>query len=517
MGFHTNLWSASSQARSYYSDLNNRSWFDLEIANDGRIQANLRAGLYHGKESANPYSQVFRNFIEIDKYTGTLLIAFSVSAHGFRVDEHIMTLTVESQSVRTGPPKNATHPKPDSFNDNMVIWFDAMERSWVMIYQEGCISCWADTESERLTDLQLNAKSQTLWKIVSYDNGETWSQRKQLFGTVGAPHIQYQIISGWEKDKDGFSKEVLIPIHHFDENLIPASYQMVWRSNRAIDPQDGSWTVANMSNSSDLELFGGYIQSSIVRPNGGESLLAFLRDRNGQWLGRSTSNDDGRTWTGVYEMPMPNADLMSQAIWLRSDKVMLVYNPQQSFRSQNAGARIENDHILVVALSENEGLSWQYSRTLEYALDDRHLYPVGLQDPSCNNVYLTYSMQTNEKLSSCSSVKDDKACVEHSNTVNFIKFTILHESWVENYHTWKYDYEGCTWEIASELQAKIPSLVTAGNVHRMGISSSIMRSSSQPVVILLTVLISVTLMCSFALLLHRIFYVLRNRLYVELH
>jgi len=512
IGLWINLWAASPQEGSYYSSLYNRPSFELEIADDGRIQAYLRAGLYYGKESADPYIQVFRNFIEIDKYTGTLLIAFSVSARGFEVDGHIMTLTVESQSVRTGPPRNATHPEPNWFSNNMVIWFDAMQRSWVMLYQEGCTSCGAETE----TDFQLNAKGQTLWKIVSYDDGETWSQREKLLGTLSDHHIQYQIISGWEKDKDGFSKEVLIPIHYMDENLIPASYQMVWRSNRAIDPQDGSWTATNMSNSSDLDQFGGYIQSSIVRPNGGESLLAFLRDRNGQWLGRTTSYDDGRSWTDVFKTPMPNADLMSQAIWLRSNKVMLVYNPQQSFQRQSAGARIENDHILVVALSENEGLSWQYSRTLEYALNNRHRYPVGLQDPTCNNVYLTYSMRTNDKLSSCSSLKDDEAtCREHSTTVNFIKFTVLHESWVENYHNWSYDYEGCTWEIASELQAKISSLVTAGGFNELGISLVLTRSSSQSVVIVLTVLISVTLICSFALLLYRIFYVIRNR-YVEL-
>jgi len=513
-----NWLAANSEGGTYYSDLYNRSWFDLEIAEDGRIQAYLRAGLYYGEEKGDPYSQVLRNFIEIDKYTGTLLIAFGVSINDFRVDGHIMTLTLESQGLRTGPPRNATHPKPDWFNDNMVIWFDAMERSWVMIYQEGCISCWGDSERDELTDFELNAKSQRLWKIVSYDDGETWSTREQVLETVDEPHIHYQILSGWEKDEDGFSKEVIIPVHHLDETVTSASYQMVWRCNRAIDPQDGSWSVVNMSNSSDLDLFGGYIQASIVRPNGGKNLVAFLRDGYGRWMGQSRSNDDGRSWMDVYEMPIPNADLMSQAIWLHNDRVMLVYNPQQSFGSANPDDRDDNDHILVVALSENEGLSWQYSRTLEYAYDGMHLYPVGLQDPTCNNVYLTYSMRTNEKQISCSSDLDWPACVEHRTTVNLIKFTILHESWVENDHNWKYDYDGCTWEIAPELQTKIPTfptLIPAESFLMSSISFRLTKSSSQSLVVVLTVLISVTLICSFGLLLYRIFHVVRDR-YVEL-
>jgi len=503
--FYMHLIFVAKSQGTYYSDLPDRSWFDLEIAEDGRIQAYLKGGLYYDEDKIDSYSQVFRNFIEINKDTGTLLIAFGVAVDNFRVEGQIMTLKLESQGLRTGPPREATKPRNEWFHDNMIIWYVPAEKAHVMIYQEGCYSCWSSIDSDWLSNHDLDAMNQTLWKTVTYDDGETWSERVKILGSVVDPHVHFQIIPGLDLDDNGFSKEVLIPVHHLDESETKGNFQMIWRCNRAIDPDDGSWMVVNMSNSSDLNIFGGYIQASIVRPNN-DKLVAFLRDRNGWWMGRSVSTDDGRSWSEVEEMPLPNADLMSQAIWLHSGKVMLIYNPQQSFGSgYDPGDRIDNAHILVVALSDDEGLTWLHARTLEYAYDAMHLYPVGLQDPTCDNVYLTYSMETNEPRVTCSALSGDEydTCMEKRITINFIKFTILHESWVLDSHNWAYDFSGCTWEISPELRAKIPISLELRDLSSL-FYARLTNSSSRGIMYVLIVLISVAAMCTCGIFLYRI-------------
>jgi len=489
-----------------YSNLPNEKWFDLQVADDGRIEAYIKAGSYNGEE--DPYPHVFRNAIDFNKDTGNLLIAYSVAESAFRIESHIKTLTVESNSLRTGPPRDATTPPSDWFHDNMILWYDESEMAHVMIYQEGCFSCWSNTNEDWMTDTSLDAKNQTLWKSMTYDGGVTWTERIQLLSEVQRPHVHYQIIPSLELNDEGFSKEVLIPVHHLDESTPEKNYQKIYRCNRNIEPDDGSWSVVNVTASPSIESFGGYIQASVIRQGHEERLIAFLRDRKGNWMGRSVSNDDGYSWTNPTKLPIPNADLMSQAIWLHSGDVMLIYNPQQSFFTGNdPGDRIDNSHILVVALSNNLGLSWQYTQTLEYAYDAMHLYPVGLQDPTCNNIYLTYSVATNEETISCQAMESSQYlidgvyenCLKNLVTVEFIKFTVLHETWVKDRHNWGYDHEDCIWEINESLKAQISSLTTVSGIQvntKPFVSFlSLSRETSTIAILTLLGLIAVAFLC----------------------
>merc|ERR1712087_693630 len=115
----------------------------------------------------------------------------------------------------------------------------------------------------------------------------------------------------------------------------------------------------------------------------------------------TTSTDDGYTWETPEQTPIPNPSLMSQAITLHSGKILLLYNPQESFYTSDAANRPVNSHHLVAALSEDAGLTWSYARPLEYAHDSMFLYPYGIQDPTCDNIYLTYSVQTDLGDMSC--------------------------------------------------------------------------------------------------------------------
>jgi len=136
--------------------------------------------------------------------------------------------------------------------------------------------------------------------------------------------------------------------------VIDLNWQMVYRTSKDLEP-DGDWFAKNMSNTADAGL--GFIQASMIRCDDG-TIAAFLRDCNGWWIRRSYSIDDGLTWADPIELPIPNPDSMSQAVVLHSGKTLLIYNPQQSFRSEPApGDRYSNSHHLVFALSDDFGMT----------------------------------------------------------------------------------------------------------------------------------------------------------------
>merc|ERR1719403_769166 len=132
----------------------------------------------------------------------------------------------------------------------MVLWYDQKDKAMVLIFQEGCYSCLEDYRyDDWMTSHGYDALNQSIWKTVSYDDGLTWSGKVQLLdGQVLDPHVQYQIIPSHETDDEGYATEVMIPVHHLDEEVMENNYQMLWRTNRAIDPDGGSWRVVNMTN-----------------------------------------------------------------------------------------------------------------------------------------------------------------------------------------------------------------------------------------------------------------------------
>jgi predicted neuraminidase len=97
----------------------------------------------------------------------------------------------------------------------------------------------------------------------------------------------------------------------------------------------------------------GNIQPSVARMNDG-TLVAFMRD-NGphRRIKRSTSKDEGRTWTPAVDMALPNPGAGIEAIRLMSGSWVLIYNDTESGR-----------HSLAVSLSDDEGATWKWTRHL---------------------------------------------------------------------------------------------------------------------------------------------------------
>jgi len=437
-----------------------REFFKLTVGEDGRVEALISA-------NDPKWGTVYRQFLEMNRDTGELMIAFDVSASEFpsvlalKTGSHIMMSTIGSDEMSWNPSTNVTNNKEGYIHSNMVLWYDSHLKDMVMIYQSS--SYWYYSTSDEIalrntwaSNTDLDAWNQVLMLTRMSTDGATieensWTEPVQILSKLENPHVHFQFIESLDTSSEGYANQVLVPIHHLSESDIDSNYQWIARTDRILDP-NGDWKITRMEETDGAGQ--GMLQASIIRvPSVGESdqLVAFLRDANGYWIRRSISNDDGYTWSDPIETTLPNPDQMSQAIFLHSGLVMLIYNPSQSMATEPSnGDRYVNCHHLAVGLSADYGLTWQYSRMLEYAYDGMFNYPVGMQDPTCDNIYLTYSVET-DLTEGCSLLKE---CTEESqHTMAYVKFTILTEQWVINDFQYSYDTsENCMWKLSNSLR-----------------------------------------------------------------
>lgn len=185
-------------------------------------------------------------------------------------------------------------------------------------------------------------KSPSQWwgmLMSSSDQGVSWSEPTKLQRDVYGP----------TKNK---------PIRLMNGNLLcPASDEKYdwWRVYFDIMSDDG-WRRIQIPNPRDY----GVIQPTILR-HSNTTLQALCRSENG-CIVQSWSYDDGITWDPLSETELPNPNSGIDAVSLRVDKHLLVYNATTFNRSS-----------LVVALSE-DGRKWQDIVTLEDG-DGEYSYP----------------------------------------------------------------------------------------------------------------------------------------------
>lgn len=193
------------------------------------------------------------------------------------------------------------------------------------------------------------------WYQVSNDNGETWSEAKEL-------------VAG---DKGGRGPVRNKPIVVSDGSwLAPASNELkkVW--NAFIDrSEDGgkSWVETEFVKLERDSSFGeGVIQPALWESKPGKVHM-LLRSSAGV-ICRSDSEDYGKTWSPVYKTDLPNPNSGIDVTKLENNTLVLIFNPDD----KNWGSRSP----ISLAVSRDNGHTWDPVIELERGdEEDEFSYP----------------------------------------------------------------------------------------------------------------------------------------------
>jgi predicted neuraminidase len=96
----------------------------------------------------------------------------------------------------------------------------------------------------------------------------------------------------------------------------------------------------------------------------------------------SVSKDNGMTWTIAKDTAVLNPGTSVEGITLRDGKWLIIHNDLESGRNS-----------LKVALSDDEGATWKWSRHLEHHTSGRYHYPSAVQSAD-GTIHATYSFFT---------------------------------------------------------------------------------------------------------------------------
>ena len=193
------------------------------------------------------------------------------------------------------------------------------------------------------------------WYQVSNDNGETWSEAKEL-------------VAG---DKGGRGPVRNKPIVASDGSwLAPASNELkkVW--NAFIDrSEDGgkTWVETEFVKLERDASFGeGVIQPALWESEPGKVHM-LLRSSAGV-ICRSDSEDYGKTWSPVYKTDLPNPNSGIDVTKLEDNTLVLIFNPDD----KNWGSRSP----ISLAVSRDNGQTWDPVIELERGdEEDEFSYP----------------------------------------------------------------------------------------------------------------------------------------------
>ena len=193
------------------------------------------------------------------------------------------------------------------------------------------------------------------WFRESNDNGETWSEAREL-------------VPG---DKGGRGPVRNKPIVLSDGTwLAPASNELdgVW--NAFVDrSEDGgkTWTESEFIGiNRDSIVEEGVIQPALWESAPGKVHM-LLRSSAGV-ICRSDSEDNGKSWSAVYKTNLPNPNSGIDVTRLANNTLVLIFNPD----NENWGSR----NPISLAVSEDNGETWNTVVELERGdEEDEFSYP----------------------------------------------------------------------------------------------------------------------------------------------
>ncbi len=203
--------------------------------------------------------------------------------------------------------------------------------------------------------------------ITSSNGGRTWSEPRRLpDGILGPvknkpvvlPDGRWLSASSTEGNEDGWRV-------HFE---VTSDQGATWQKTSAV------------GKGPNLDA----IQPSILFHRDG-ALQALCRTRQGV-IAQTWSRDQGRTWSALTAIELPNPNSGTDAITLRDGRQLLVYNHSAHRANEAKGNRTPLD----LAISD-DGLTWARIHTLEHEpRGSGYAYPAIIQTAD-GNVHVTYT------------------------------------------------------------------------------------------------------------------------------
>jgi len=206
------------------------------------------------------------------------------------------------------------------------------------------------------------------WYLTSSDNGNTWSQPKELVAN--------------DKGGRGPVRNKPIVLSNGDWIAGASDEAGLWRSFVDISSDKGdNWVKSEFIDFDTTVVKGeGMIQPTLWESaNGNVHML--LRTSAGA-IYRSDSKDYGKTWSAAYNANLPNPNSGIDLVKLSNGNLALLYNPDD----KNWGSRA----ILKLAVSSDNGNTWEDILDVENGKEgDEYSYPAIV---SCGDkVALTYT------------------------------------------------------------------------------------------------------------------------------